>query len=102
MTDPVSGLWDDLASNALLGTERRPFELSQPAAGALGEALASLQQQSSNSEHLLLSSAALLAPSRLAGSPPTRDERPFSAPAEPETLSTCSPRAGAHLVAMLG
>ncbi len=101
-SSPYSEIWEALATAALLGTERRPFELPPPGDNSLGAMLANLHQASAtNPEHTLLSAVAALTLYRRAGSLPTNDPSPLPGSCLPETLASCSPRTASHLHTML-
>ena len=92
-------LWETLVATAILGTERRPF-IQLSAGGALGAALEALD--TSQGERALLEAAALVSAYRRAGTVPEVCAAQPGAPESPDDdLPVCSPRAVAHLLAML-
>lgn len=92
-------LWETLVATAVLGTERRPFTHLE-AGGALGAALDALD--ASHGERALLEAAALVSAYRRAGTvPEVITARPGAPESPDDNAPVCSPRAVAHLLAML-
>jgi hypothetical protein len=90
--------WRELATAALLGTERQGLPASVPE-GPLAELLARLD--ASDREGALLGAAAAVALYRRVGRRPAADPRPLPAPCDREELPRCSGRAARHLTTML-
>jgi hypothetical protein len=92
-------LWQDIVTNALLGTERKPF-VKEAAQGALGELLGRVDD--SANEAALLNSAAVVALYQQAGRLPAASAATPPAVAESDERSVCNERAAQHLALMLG
>jgi hypothetical protein len=92
-------LWQELLTNALVGTARQPLRLPQPGTPVTDQ-LAELDPTAP--EHALLGAAALLGLYHRAGQLPTSDTTPAPEPCPPEEQPVCTPRAGEHLALMLG
>ncbi len=96
--DSLDQLWADLATIALLGTERRALALPAPA-GPLGQALAQIDQ--ADQPGALLGAAALLAAYQQAARSPAKATASAAEPCEPEQLLPCPPAALQHLWAIV-
>ncbi len=91
-------LWQDIVSNALLGTERKAFAI-EPTNGALDELLSKIEV--AEMEAALLTYAAVVALHQQAGRLPV-DAQPTSlAACEADETPACSERAAQHLALML-
>jgi hypothetical protein len=88
-------MWEELVSSALMGSERRPLEITADAPD-LVQTL-----DSENAEHRLLMSAAVMALYRRAGYCPTTFTIPAVPPAPAEIRPACSERAVLHLRELL-
>src|SRR5215468_4201803 len=91
-------LWNEIINTALIGSERKPLSLD-PAAGALGDLLAQLDQN--DREGALLGAAALVSLYERAGTLPMKDARPSPEACEPDDAPRCGERAAVHLAMML-
>lgn len=91
-------LWADLATTALLGTERRALALPAPAE-PLGRALAQIDQ--ADQPGALLSAAALLAAYHQAARAPALAKASAAEPCAPEESQPCPPAALQHLWAIV-
>jgi hypothetical protein len=91
-------VWEELATTALIGTERRQPDLSGP--GRLGELLSRVE--SKDQEAKLLDAASLVAPFRRAGKKLSKNTSPVAEPCPPERLAVCSARLEAGLSRILG
>ncbi|MBI3650539.1 MAG: hypothetical protein HY231_05760 [Acidobacteria bacterium] len=94
----MTNLWQDLVTNALLGTERKAFALAQTG-GALGELLNRLE--GADQALLLLQGAAIVALHQQAGRVPIDVEIPALSFCEADEVPACSERAAQHLALML-
>src|ERR1051325_2285486 len=92
-------LWQDIVTNALLGTERKAFAKEQTS-GALGDILGRLE--GAESEVLLLHSAAVVALHQAAGRMPAEAPPAPVAVCEGDDLPACGERSAQHLALMLG
>lgn len=90
--------WQDIVTNALLGTERKAYVVEQ-AGGAVGEVLKGMAR--GDNEVLLLDSAAIVALYQQAGQLPAEAKSPPFAPCEADETPACSERAAQHLALML-
>lgn len=91
-------VWDELATTALIGTERRQPDMSAP--GKVGELLSRVE--SDGPEGKLLDAASIVAPFRRAGKKLSRNTAPVAEPCPPERLAVCSTRLEASLSRILG
>ena len=91
-------VWDELSTAALLGTARRPVDVSA-VPGALGEAVRQLPP--ADPAERLLDAAALVAPHRRAGTRPPATLAQLPRPAGADTLPPVRPAAAARLAGLL-
>lgn len=91
-------VWEELATTALIGTERRQPDIS--AAGPLGDLLSRVE--SDGPEGKLLDAAAIVTPFRRAGKKLSKNTSPVAEPCPPEHLAVCSFRLEACLGRILG
>lgn len=94
----TNNLWQDIVTTAVVGTERKPLQLT-PSADPLGKLLSQLD--SSDPESTLLSAAAAISLYQRAGQLPVKDHQPLPQPCEPDDLPSCSLRAAQQLSLML-
>ncbi|MCB1769706.1 MAG: hypothetical protein KDJ31_08430, partial [Candidatus Competibacteraceae bacterium] len=90
--------WQELATCALLGTERQAPQLTA-GESALGDLLSRLDGE--DREDTLLRAAGTLALWRRAGQKLASDPRPLSPPCPPDEIPVCDARASEHLTLML-
>ncbi|MBE2294330.1 MAG: hypothetical protein IAF00_05240, partial [Phycisphaerales bacterium] len=93
--------WQELATCALLGTERRTPSISSLADSedALAQLLARLDAE--DREGILLRAAGVMALWQRAGQPLADDPQPPPSPCEPDEIPDCGPQASAHLALLL-
>jgi hypothetical protein len=91
-------LWTEITNTALIGCERKPLSLSQPA-NKLGGLLAQIDLN--DREGALLGAAALVSLYERAGTLPIKDTQPLPEACEPDDAPRCSEKAAIHLTMML-
>jgi hypothetical protein len=91
-------IWDDITTTALMGTERHPGKLPAEANSPLDIALARIDKR--DPETVLLAAAGLVTIYRKAGAKCGVSTVELPAPAIPDTLPECSPKA-ANLLAIV-
>jgi hypothetical protein len=92
-------LWQDIVTNALLGTERKAFAIEQTN-GAIGDLLSKIDV--AENEAALLNCAAVVALHNQAGKLPSDAQATTPATCEMDEMPVCSERAAQHLALMLG
>lgn len=95
---PYLALWQELITNALVGTDRQPVRLPPPGA-PVTNLLADLDPAAP--ERTLLGASAVLTLYRRTGRLPATNPAPAPEPCPPEAQPVCSLRAGQHLALML-
>jgi hypothetical protein len=92
-------LWQEIVTNALLGTERKAFAIEQTN-GAIGDLLTKLDV--AENEAALLNCAAVVALYNQAGKLPSDAQVTVLVACETDEMPVCSERAAQHLALMLG
>jgi hypothetical protein len=92
-------LWQDIVTNALLGTERKAFAIEQTN-GAVGDLLNKIDM--AENEAALLNCAAVVVLHNQAGKLPSDPQATIPVACEMDEMPVCSERAAQHLALMLG